>query len=252
MAEESISSLKQRKISKAETDQNSYRNKERLDNKTIEDIKSREGDGSPISQGKSVKIGKVEKKDAQKRLYEEIEIPKEISVEIREDFLIIRKNDKELKRKLNDLINFKIEGDKIIISSEKDRRIEKRLFGTFSAHIKNMINGLIRGFIYKLQIANVHFPMNVIYNKENNEIIVKNFLGEKKDRIIKLVPGVEIKIDKDIIELKSFDIEKAGQIATNIEKGTKVRNKDKRIYQDGIFIIEKPGRVYLWWRKIFF
>ncbi|MEK6872533.1 MAG: 50S ribosomal protein L6 [Nanoarchaeota archaeon] len=245
MAEENISSLKQRKVSKAEINQNSYQNKERLDKKTIDNIKSNESDGGSSSQRKSVKISKVRKKDNQKKLYEEIEIPKEISVEIRENFLIIRKNDKELKRKLNDLINFKIEVNKIIISSERDRRIEKRLFGTFSAHIKNMINGLIKGFIYKLQIANVHFPMNVIYNKENNEIIVKNFLGENKDRIIKSVPEVEIKIDKDIVELKSFDIEKAGQIATNIEKGTKIRNKDRRIYQDGIFIIEKPGRVYL-------
>ena len=215
MAEENISNLKQKKASKAEINPS------------------------------AIKINKVEKNDAEKKLYEEIEIPKEISVEIRENFLIIKKNDKELKRKLNDLINFKIEGNKIILSSERDRRIEKRLFGTFLAHIKNMINGLMNGFVYKLQIANVHFPMNVTYNKEKNVIIVKNFLGEKKDRIIKLVPEVEIKIDKDIVELKSFDIEKAGQIATNIEKGTKIRNKDKRIYQDGIFIIEKPGRVYL-------
>ncbi|MEK6830637.1 MAG: 50S ribosomal protein L6, partial [Nanoarchaeota archaeon] len=70
-------------------------------------------------------------------------------------------------------------------------------------------------------------------------------LGEKKDRRIKLLPNVEVKLDKDVIELKSFDIEKAGQSATNIEKGTKVRNKDRRVYQDGIFIIEKPGRSYL-------
>lgn len=208
-------------------------------------IKSNKSENSSNSQIKSVKINKIEKKDANKGLYEEIEIPREISAVIKDNFLILKKDDKELKRKLNDLINFNIEGNKIVIISERDRRIEKRLFGTFSAHIKNMINGLIKGFIYKLQIANVHFPMNVAYNKENNEIIVKNFLGEKKDRIIKLVPDVEVKIDKDIIELKSFDIEKAGQVATNIEKGTKVRNKDKRIYQDGIFIIEKPGRVYL-------
>ncbi len=208
------------------------------------EVKSEKNEDSSNSQIKSIKVNKIEKKDA-KELYEEIQIPNEISAEIREGFLILKKNDKEVKRKLNDLINFKIIENKIIISSEKNRRIEKRLFGTFSAHIKNMINGLTKGFIYKLQIANVHFPMNVIYNKEKNEIIVKNFLGEKKDRIIKLVPEVEVKIDKDIIELKGFDIEKTGHVATNIEKGTRVRNKDRRIYQDGIFIIEKPGRVYL-------
>ena len=53
------------------------------------------------------------------------------------------------------------------------------------------------------------------------------------------------KIDNQIIEVDSYDIEKAGQVATSIEKGSKVKNKDRRVYQDGIFIIEKPGRTYL-------
>ena len=32
-----------------------------------------------------------------------------------------------------------------------------------------MIKGLTEGFKYKLQIANVHFPMNVSHDKENGE-----------------------------------------------------------------------------------
>ena len=81
--------------------------------------------------------------------------------------------------------------------------------------------------------------------EENNEIIIKNFLGEKQDRIVKLIEGVNVKIDKETIELDSIDIEKAGQCAANIEKAAKVRNKDRRIFQDGIFIIEKPRRKFL-------
>ncbi|MDD5193887.1 MAG: 50S ribosomal protein L6, partial [Candidatus Nanoarchaeia archaeon] len=64
----------------------------------------------------------------------------------------------------------------------------------------------------------------------------------KKDRVIRLIHGVSVKINKDIIELESADIEKAGLVASNIEKGTKIRFRDRRIFQDGIFMIEKPGR----------
>ena len=186
----------------------------------------------------------VDSRDKDK-LYEEIDIPEGISASVEEDVLIMKKNDKELKRKLIALIDVKVKGDKIIVSSDRVRKIERRLFGTFKAHVRNMIKGLEDGFMFKLQVANVHFPMNVSFDKENNEFVVKNFLGEKKDRRIKLLEGTDVKIDKETIEITSHDIEKAGDAATRIEKGTKVRNKDRRIYQDGIFIVEKPGRVYL-------
>lgn len=180
-----------------------------------------------------------------KELKEEIVVPEEITMTLEKNILIMRKQDKEIERKLNSLINVDLEGNKILLSSKRISKREKKMFGTLKAHINNMIKGLIEGFTYKLQVANVHFPMNVSHDKDNNKIIVKNFLGEKKDRKIEVIEDVEVKIDKDIIELNSHDIEKAGQVATNIEKGTKVRNKDRRIYQDGIFIIEKPGRKYL-------
>lgn len=188
-------------------------------------------------------------KKSQDKFIEEIEIPEEITAIIEKEELVMKKEDNELRKKLHPLIGLKIQENKIIIKPRRTTRRDKKMFGTMKAHIKNMIKGLNENFIYRLHIANVHFPMNVSHNKEKNEFIVKNFLGEKKDRIIKLVKGVDVKIDKEIIELSSPDIEKAGQCATNIEKGTKVRNKDRRVYQDGIFIIEKPGRRYLWWKN---
>ena len=186
------------------------------------------------------KTNKVEKK-----LYEEFEIPSGITAEVVEEVLIMKKEDKEIRRKIVPLTDVKVEGGKIIISTSRERKTEKRLFGTMRAHVKNMIRGLEEGFNYKLQIANVHFPMNVSIDKNSNEAVVKNFLGEKKDRRIKLVEGVDVKVNNDIIDISCHDIEKAGDVVTRIEKGTRVRNKDRRIFQDGIFLIEKPGRVFL-------
>lgn len=186
-----------------------------------------------------------EENKKENKLHEEIDVPEGISTELDNNFLIMKKDNKLIKRKLNPLINLKIEGKKIVMTSKRARKTEKRLFGTFRAHIKNMIKGLIDEFTYKLQVSNVHFPMSVSYDKPKNELVVKNFLGEAKERRIKLIPNVDIKIDKEIIEISSFDIEKAGIAATIIEKGTRVKNKDRRIYQDGIFIVQKPKISYL-------
>jgi len=177
-----------------------------------------------------------------KDLREEIEVPEGINVSIEGNKIIMKKDNNELKRELSARIKTIFEGNKIILESKQATKNQRKMFGTIKAHISNMIKGLTEKFQYKLQIANVHFPMTAELDKDKNELIVKNFLGEKTDRRIKLVDGVDVKIDKENIELESIDIEKAGQCAANIEKGTRVRNKDRRIFQDGIFITEKPGR----------
>ncbi|MBR9705522.1 50S ribosomal protein L6 [Candidatus Pacearchaeota archaeon] len=183
-------------------------------------------------------------KNNQKDLREEIEVPEGMSARIEDNVLIIKKDSEELIRKINAKVATKVEGNKIILEAKQATKNKKKMFGTMKAHIKNMITGLSEKFKYKLEVANVHFPMNVSLDKEANILVVKNFLGERKDRRIKLVDGVEVKIDKNVIEIIGSDIEKAGQCAANIEKGTKVRNKDRRIFQDGIFIVDKPRRSF--------
>lgn len=51
------------------------------------------------------------------------------------------------------------------------------MLGTIVAHIRNMINGVTKGYEYKLAIVYSHFPMNV--KVEGNKIMITNFLGEK-------------------------------------------------------------------------
>lgn len=178
-------------------------------------------------------------------LHEEIEIPEGINAVVENNEIIMKKNSNELRKKLNVLIDVKIEGSKVILEAKKASKREKKIFGSIRAHLNNMIKGLSEKFKYKLQAVSVHFPMNLSVDKEKNELVVKNFLGEKTDRKIKLIPNVDVKVNRDIIEIESEDIEKAGQCAANIEKGARVKNKDRRVYQDGIYIIEKPGRHFL-------
>ena len=84
-------------------------------------------------------------------------------------------------------------------------------------------------------------PKILSLDKTKNELVVKNFLGEKTDRRIRLVKETEVKIIKDIIEIESYDKEAAGQTAANLEKATVVRKRDRRVFQDGIFLVERAG-----------
>jgi large subunit ribosomal protein L6 len=171
-------------------------------------------------------------------LKEEIEIPEQVQVEIEGKTVKIKGEQGENSRKF-DVQKIEKKENKIIIESLKSTKRDKKKLKTACAHIKNMIKGVSEKFIYKLQICAVHFPMNV--SVEQDKIIIKNFLGEVKPRTARIIQGVDAKIDKEIITLESFDKEKAGQTAGNIEKATRINSKDRRVFQDGIFIIAKPG-----------
>ena len=54
--------------------------------------------------------------------------------------------------------------------------------------------------------------------------------------------GAELDIGKEIITIKSVNKEIAGQAAANFEAATKIRARDNRIFQDGVYIINKAGK----------
>ena len=184
------------------------------------------------------------KKTAEKKgkLTEVIILPEGVNGEIEGNEIILKKDGLESRKKV-DLLKIKLSKREreIIIESDRQTKRERRMIGTIKAHILNMLNGLDKKFVYKMEICYLHFPMTVTIDKEKGEIVIKNFLGENKPRIAKILQNVDVKVEKNIIVVESHDKEAAGQTAANIEKTTKIKNRDRKKFQDGIFMTEKCG-----------
>lgn len=145
------------------------------------------------------------------------------------------------KTMIDPSITVDVTGDSVTINTgKKPAKNERTKIGTINAHIKNMIIGVTEGHKYTLKICSGHFPMNVSVN--NNQVIVKNFLGEKFPRIAEIIPGAQVKIDGVLITVESIDKEVAGQTAASIDQMCRITNRDRRIFQDGIYIIDKCGK----------
>jgi large subunit ribosomal protein L9e len=111
---------------------------------------------------------------------------------------------------------------------------------TVCSHVENMIIGTTRGFLYKMRFVYSHFPINVSTSGENVEI--RNFLGERRVRKVKLPEGVKYlrsEDTKDEIQLSGIDITQVSLTAAKIQQSTNVRHKDLRKFLDGIYVSEK-------------
>lgn len=183
-----------------------------------------------------------------RKIEETVNIPEGISCEVRLGEIIAKKGENILSRKLdNSEIDAKISGDKLIIFSEKGNRAHGALVKSIAAHLNNIFRGFNEGFVYNLEACNVHFPMTAKIEKDY--FVINNFLGEKKSRKARIVKGAIVEISEQKsptnpfkIVVKSKDREAAGQTAANIEKATKVSYRDRRVFQDGIYIVSKPRR----------
>jgi large subunit ribosomal protein L6 len=176
-----------------------------------------------------------------KSLLQTIKIPEAVEVTFSDRTLKVKGSEGEVSKEFNlGNLDLKIEGKEIRISHEKATKNEKKNMNTITAHIKNMIRGVQEKFVYELKVASSHFPMTV--KVEGRNASVKNYYGEKIERKTTIPKGVDIEVKKDIIIIKSVDKELAGQAAANFEAVTKVRNRDRRIFQDGIYITKKDKK----------
>lgn len=174
-------------------------------------------------------------------MFIEIEIPKGVEIEVDGKTVTVAGPKGVLSKNFsnpsyNRLITIE-KTDKVLISTPSEKRKMKAVVGTINAHIKNMILGVTDGFKYTMKVLYSHFPITV--DVKGSELHVRNFLGEKGARIAKIKGKTDIKIDKDEIILSGIDIENIGQTVQRIEQKCRISNRDRRVFQDGIFLVSR-------------
>ncbi|MEE9525242.1 MAG: 50S ribosomal protein L6 [Candidatus Woesearchaeota archaeon] len=175
-------------------------------------------------------------------LTEQIEIPEGVEVKIDSGLISAKGPKGEISRRLAyPKVSVDVKDNKLTISSKKATKREKRIIFTFKSHLVNMIQGVTEGHSYKLKVCSTHFPMTVAI--ENGEFVVQNFLGEKIPRKCKIQKDAEVKIEGQDIMVESVDKEAAGQTAASIEQVCRITKRDRRIFQDGIYIITKSKKI---------
>lgn len=169
-------------------------------------------------------------------------IPEDVKVEVHgREVVVTGEGGKENRRVFKAKhVEIKKDNGTLTVFTTSRKKRDRADVGTVMGHIRNMIKGIEKGSTYRLKVVYSHFPMNV--KVEGNILSVENFLGEKKPRTMRILEGVEIRIEGQDIYLSGIDKEQVGLCASQIEQLCRVSGLDRRIFQDGIYIVEKDGK----------
>ena len=169
----------------------------------------------------------------------EIEIPDDVSAETDHLELTVEGPNGSVTRRLwYPDVDVAVEDDAVVITSENEDAKTNATVGTFESHVANMIHGVTEGWEYAMEVYYAHFPMQV--NVEGDEVVIENFLGESAARRTPIRGDTDVQVDGETVTLTGSDKEAVGQTAADIEQLTKVTDKDTRVFQDGVYIVEKP------------
>ncbi len=160
-----------------------------------------------------------------------VEIPKEVNVDISGGIAKISGENGEVSFKYKPIVKFEKENDTVKLEGPG------MFVGTYNAHLKNALKGVTEGHSRKMKVIQAHFPMKL--EQKGDKVIIKNFVGSKVDRIAKIVGNTKVKIKGQDIEIDGPDAYAVGQTAANLHQATKIRNKDVRVFQDGIYTVKK-------------
>lgn len=168
-----------------------------------------------------------------------IELPHGINAEITGTHVALSAGAKKNGRFFHaEEIMFEKKDGKIVLRAEKDSKQINAVLNSVEAHITNMVKGLQKDYEYKLAIVYSHFPMTVAV--KGSFVEISNFGGEKKTRKARIFGTTSVQVKGKEILVKGHDKEATGQTAASIENASHVRGgKDKRVFQDGIYIVER-------------
>ncbi|MCD4764993.1 MAG: 50S ribosomal protein L6 [Methanosarcinales archaeon] len=134
-------------------------------------------------------------------------------------------------------ITIVLEENQITMDSFNQRKKQVAMMGTIASHISNMINGVTIGYTYRMKVLYSHFPIQL--KVTGDHLSIGNFLGEKKPRKAKIHGDTKVETKGDEVIVSGIAIEDVGQTAANIQQATKIKRFDPRVFQDGIYVVEK-------------
>jgi large subunit ribosomal protein L6 len=169
----------------------------------------------------------------------EVEAPASVKIEKEGNTLSVKGKLGTVKKNFTKLpATITVDGNKITIKPYGKRKRDLAVTHTARSIIESMIKGVEKGYTYKLKIIFAHFPISV--KIKGKDVNVENFFGERASRVSRIIgDGTKVNVVGEDVLVQGPSLEDVSQTAANIELSTKIKNKDQRVFLDGLYIYSR-------------
>jgi large subunit ribosomal protein L6 len=160
-----------------------------------------------------------------------IAVPEKTEVKINGDMITVKGPLGELSRDFKKNIHITLAGNKVELKPAADTLENKALWGTYYSHIKNMVEGVNKGFTKRLLVEGIGYKADV----SPKEIVMK--LGFSHPVKVSIPSHIKVSSDKGVLVIQGIDKEEVSRFASDLRalkkpepyKGKGIRFEDEVI-----------------------
>jgi len=143
----------------------------------------------------------------------------------------------ELSRAIHPSIEISSAQGIVSVSPKNNTGLGKALWGTYASHVTNMIEGVNKPFVKKLELQGIGYRVALSGNS------LDFMVGFSHPVKVEIPKGLTVSVEKSIITISGPDKELVGQFAANVRAVKKPEPyKGKGIRYQGEVIKQKQGK----------
>jgi len=166
-----------------------------------------------------------------------IKIPAGTEVSVVSSELIVKGKGGTLKKMLHPAVSITVANGEVVVAPGQKSRLSRALWGTFAAHVRNMIAGVNTPFVKKLQVEGIGYKAELAGKQ------IKLQVGFSHPVLLNIPTGITTLIEKNIITVSGADKEAVGEFAASVRAVKKPEPyKGKGIRYEGEVVRMKQGK----------
>lgn len=166
-----------------------------------------------------------------------IKIPAGVEVNVASGTITVKGKGGTLVRDLHPAVAIESSNGEVKVSAAIKTRLARALWGTYAAHMRNMLAGVTTPFVKKLEVQGIG------YRAEMNGKQIKLMLGFSHPILMEVPEGITATIEKNVITIAGADKDKVGQFAAVVRALKKPEPyKGKGIRYEGEVVRQKDGK----------